>query len=251
MGRTRGLFHSRQIENRDPLFEGPKWSAVQALIVSAVVSVTVLAASVLLLIFLALQTPDSPEAALSLVFVAATVVLVLVISAMAIVLRRLELTDKRQAMGLPPGSIRAVIALLLITLFFIAAIFLFNRSQNTIDATQIRTLTGISTDRFNGIATADIKSATPRSAGDETVYDVELYPASSNTATSDDLAKQLVTTVGTLVTAVAAFYFGTAASPEGRRRRREVDEESQPVPREDASGPQPDAEPGTNATDKG
>ncbi|WP_062295814.1 hypothetical protein [Demequina maris] len=208
----------------------PRYSALWALFLSAVISVGVLGASVYLLGRLATETQDSPEAALSLVFVAAAVVLVLVISALAVVLKRLKLHDASQAMGLPAGSIRAVIALLLIMLFFIAAIFIFNSTQQTADTADVRELTGITQDRYNGIPTELLKEATPRLVDGETVYDVILYPPSRNTATSDDIAKQLVTTVGTLVTAVAAFYFGTATAAHSAQagalaaRRREDDD---------------------------
>jgi len=56
-----------------------------------------------------------------------------------------------------------------------------------------------------GIPTGDIVRLTPHTVGSVTTYDVELESAPENTTTSDDIAKQLVTTVGTLVTAVAAF----------------------------------------------
>lgn len=215
--------------------EGPRWSALKALVWSAGVSIGVLAATVGLLILLASSdtTGGNTEAALSLVFVAATVVLVLVVSALAIVLRRLGLTDGTQAMGLPAGSIRAVIALLLIMLFFIAAVFIFNRSQNTFEEGDLRTIEGVSVEQYAAIPTTDLKSATERTVDDAVVYDVVLYPPSKNTETSDDLAKQLVTTVGTLVTAVAAFYFGTATA--GKRGKRE-DGESEPATAPSAPG---------------
>lgn len=71
-----------------------------------------------------------------------------------------------------------------------------------------RELTGITSERFAEIPTNEIEKATARSQGSATVYDVTLAPSGTNTTTSDDIAKQLVTTVATLVTAVAAFYFG-------------------------------------------
>jgi hypothetical protein len=101
-----------------------------------------------------------------------------------------------------------VIALLLILLFFIAAIFLFNSTLLGGERTQTRSMQGIDAARFSAIPTEQIVSASPRTVGTATVYDVVLYPSSSGTPTSDDLAKQLVTTLATLVTAVAAFYFG-------------------------------------------
>lgn len=184
---------------------GTNRSAIDALIAAGILVSVVLGVSVGLLILLARQGKDrGPEAALSLVFVATVVVLILVMCTLSIVFRRLEVYDPGQAMGLPRGSVRAVIALLLIMLFFISAIFLFNSTKNG-DSAESRTLTGISEDRFNELATEDIQSAVQRQDGDQTVYDVT---RTANTNTSNDIAKQLVTTVATLVTAVAAFYFG-------------------------------------------
>jgi amino acid transporter len=215
---TEGKFLSswrvfRLVEQRDPR----RWSAVRALLAAGTLMVAVLAATVLLL-----AANDSvlsnPAAALSLVLVAATVVLILVMCTLTIVFRRLRIHDKSQPMGLPRGSVRAVIALLLITLFFIAAIFLFSSTQKRPDPDNVRTLTGISATRPEAIPTDEIKDLNERLVGTETRYDVVLFLPSNSTTTSDDIAKQLVTTVGTLVTAVAAFYFGanTVAGHGGR-----------------------------------
>lgn len=187
--------------------EDPRWSAVQALVVSALVTIGVLGSLAALLVVLN-ETDNGPETSLSLIFVAAAVVLILVVCTLTIVLTRLRLANPEEAMGLPRGSIRAVIALLLILLFFIAAIFLFNSTLLTGERTENRTLRGVDAARYAAIPTDQIVSATPRTADAATVYDVVLYPSSTGTPTSDDLAKQLVTTLATLVTAVAAFYFG-------------------------------------------
>lgn len=188
----------------------PAYSAVRALIGSAVVTVGVLAAAVGLLILLAQEaTTNGTEAALSLVFVAAAVVLIIVVCTLSIVFRRLQVYDRDEAMGLPRGSVRAVIALLLILLFFIAAIFLFNSTRDAPQPNSAnRILNGISAEQLASIPATQIRSSRPIRLNGTTAYNVVLAPPSMNTNTSDDIAKQLVTTVGTLVTAVAAFYFG-------------------------------------------
>lgn len=209
--------------------EDPRWSALWALIMSGVLSVGVLAAAVWLLLKLAKQSGTGPEAALSLVFVATAVVLILVVCTLTIVFKRLWLSDRSAAMGLPPGSVRSIIALLLIMLFFISAIFLFNSTKN--EPAKGRTLEDLSIEQFQEIPADQIRSSSSHVVGGTPLYDVTLLPDSGNTPTSDDIAKQLVTTVATLVTAVAAFYFGansvSSAHREaargggpGRRRRR-------------------------------
>jgi hypothetical protein len=188
--------------------EDPRWSALTALFGSAIVTVGVLAALVWLLIRLS-EKVDGQEAALSLVFVSAAVILILVVCTLTIVLKRLRLTDVAEPMGLPRGSIRAVIALLLILLFFIAAIFMFSQTRELGgDRSQNRVIKHMSAATYAAIPVDQIATATPITKKGVTTYDVVLYPQTSGTPTSDDLAKQIVTTVATLVTAVAAFYFG-------------------------------------------
>jgi hypothetical protein len=152
---------------------------------------------------------SGPEGALSIMFVAAAVILILVVCTLTIVTKRLGLHDQTEAMGLPRGSIRAIIALMLILLFFIAAIFLFNSTRRVppVD-NELRTLQGVDAARLATIPTEEIRSQTARNAGGTTVYDVVLLPSPLDNQASDDLAKQLITVLGTLVTAVAAFYFG-------------------------------------------
>jgi membrane protein YdbS with pleckstrin-like domain len=190
--------------------ENPHWSAVKALVTASIVSCLVLALIVGLLILLGNFASFGPEEALSLVFVAAAVVLILVVCTLTIVLKRLRLTNDGEAMGLPRGSIRAVIALMLILLFFIAAIFLFNSTHRVPPtADELRTLQGVDAARLATIPTDQIQKQVPStSSKGVTTYTVTLLPSAVENQTSDDLAKQLITVLGTLVTAVAAFYFG-------------------------------------------
>jgi MFS family permease len=198
----------RPTERDDLEPEDRRWSAVSALFASAIAAAIVLGAAVFVLVGLDRTHDHGAEASLSLVFVAAAVILILVLSALSIVFRRLRLSDPEAAMGLPYGSVRAVIALLLIMLFFIAAIYLFNHTQNTNDPQGDRHLAGIDATRLAAIPTDQIKDSRSRTVGSAVVYDVTLQAIPVNTNASNDIAKQLVTTVGTLVTAVAAFYFG-------------------------------------------
>lgn len=208
--------------------DSARWSAVQAMGWSALMSVLLLALIAFLLVYI--SDPSSgllpwgrersdavgrqgPEGALSIMFVAAAVILILVVCTLTIVLKRLGLHDRDEAMGLPVGSVRAIIALLLILLFFIAAVFLFN-STRRVPPTQdeLRTLQGIDEARFATIPTDVLYDSDKQVAEDGTVtYDVVLSPSPLENQASDDLAKQLVTTLATLVTAVAAFYFGAAS----------------------------------------
>ena len=200
-----------------PLVRGTRWSAVWALCISAAATVLLLGSAVALMVFLESRNGRSgPAGALSLMFVAAAVALVLSLCALAIVLKRLGLHDPTRAMGLPPGSVRAVIALMLVLLFFIAAIFLFTSTRDVPIASEQRVLTGITAERLAAIPSDQLVASAPSEDGD--TFDVTLRSLSGGTTTSDDLAKQLVTTLGTLVTAVAAFYFGSNSVSTARNR---------------------------------
>jgi hypothetical protein len=62
---------------------------------------------------------------LPLLAIGGVLVLILMLTVVAIIFSILGLTNKEQAMGLPEGSIRAVIALSLIVLFAILSVFLY------------------------------------------------------------------------------------------------------------------------------
>ncbi|MBO0895683.1 hypothetical protein [Arthrobacter sunyaminii] len=252
-GDTQGGSDGRNQGTSQGRVEGRRFSAVTALVVSGLVALGLLAGTVLLLRVIG---SGSPEASLSLVFVCAVVVLILVVCTLAIVLRRLGLTDRTEAMGLPSGTIRAVISLLLIMLFFIAAIFLFNSTQAKTDVSETRSLQGISAEMFFRIPVDQIQGSVLNESEGNVSYDVVLYQPPSGTATSDDLAKQLITTVGTLVTAVAAFYFGAnsvkSARSDGGVSAKDDDTPDNPdattAPAEPSTTPQAELSPQTPQT---
>jgi hypothetical protein len=110
----------------------------------------------------------TPELKLPLLILLAVVALLGTISLVVIAFGIFRLTDDRQPLGLPEGSVRAIIALMLIVLFAAMTVFL--------------------------IARLEMARATDPSV---------------------DATKQVLTILGTLVTAIASFYFGaqTVAAP--------------------------------------
>ena len=145
------------------------------------------------------------------------------LSLVASLFSKLNLTDKTQALALPEGSIRAAIALSLIVLFAIIAILL-NQS-----ASQPYVISGLTKDnkevfvRDNVqrvIAVVPVCPTTTTKDGqiarvtscdpNVLVYDVHVSnPPSQEYA---DLSKQLLILIGTLVTSVVSFYFGSRTS---------------------------------------
>jgi hypothetical protein len=108
------------------------------------------------------------EVKLPIIAIAGVFLLLGALAIVSVAFSLFELSDKTQALGLPEGSIRAVIALSLIVLFAILSVYLY----------------------------ASLTSQ---------------KPDSPNT----DFAKQLLVLVGTLVTSVASFYFGSRAAASG------------------------------------
>ena len=187
-------------------------------IILAVASILVLLAAGYLSNMTATTSADTatnavfrPEVVLPLLVVAGVIAFLLALMACVAFLAVFGLTSWRYALGLPDGSIRAVIALGLVLIFAIVSIYLYGSTANV----QRSTATNLPAEALPALAPGSVISIVPHpaspvpgSSGEpETVYDVTTRV--SGTETSDDLARQLITLLGTLVAALTAFYFGT------------------------------------------
>jgi hypothetical protein len=231
----------------------PFWREIGALLFGALLIVTM----VVLLIFLDAQTSVSTGVKLPVLLLVGTATLMLVLGALVVVYKRLKLANKDEALGLPTGSIRAVLALELILLFFISGIF-FATSLNTgngtrelhdVTATQLlqfpqeqikcqRIETPGAAPASNACSANPVTSpstSTSSSSTSTTVPSGTATTVSPPTTTptveplydvvlfvpadteSKDLAKQIVTAGATLVAAVAAFYFGASTVAQAHK----------------------------------
>lgn len=117
------------------------------------------------------------------------------------------LSDKTQALGLPEGSVRAILALALVGLFAIMASSVLQGTESH----QRKDLTLAEVNemkaRFPDALSFDVKpQPQPGTPGGP-------YTLTFDTPKKiDEFAKQVLTVIGTLMTAVVAFYFGSAAS---------------------------------------
>jgi hypothetical protein len=170
-------------------------------------------------------------ASLPLLAIGGVILLVLLLIMATMIFSILGLANKDQAMGLPEGSIRAVIALSLIVLFTILSVFLYKG----VSETKVNTIVQLSDmERKQFIREhanlPDIRSAISEDdAGKKLVardaegkalqnpdgtsqylYDVT-YSSSPNAA-SQDFAKQLLVLLGTLMTAITSFYLGAGTA---------------------------------------
>jgi hypothetical protein len=120
----------------------------------------------------------------------------------------IDLSDPKSALGLPDGSVRALLALALLGLFAIMA-------SSVLIGSPPREVRGVLADEIDAVLKAnpnehDIFWA-PETKKNPT--DPQTFTAMFGSATHvDDFGKQMLTLVGTLMTAVISFYFGSSTT---------------------------------------
>jgi hypothetical protein len=153
---------------------------------------------------------DNPDVLLPVLTSVSAVGLLISLAFLAIAFSALDLSDRTQALGLPEGSIRALIALLLITLFVITSIFLYRQLRFPIKESITTQYTGISEAQLAQIPPEEVVSIRAKTEGTEKTFDVDRrIPPIEASEASQRFAEQILTAVSTLVATVAAFYFGT------------------------------------------
>jgi hypothetical protein len=116
----------------------------------------------------------------------------------AAVLRFLQLGCKIEAMGLPAGSIRSLIALSLIIIFIMLAIFLYPSLQPHVN-------------ELSSNQTVVYSNGTTISTFNSTSV------LTDPTEAQKTFSSQALTTISTLVVAIASFYFGSKAVENARK----------------------------------
>ncbi len=131
-----------------------------------------------------------------------------------IVLRAAGLTTKEEALGMPEGSIRALIAMSLILMFAIIGVTVLYAGMGG-EQTQSNGITSAQIERLENVQIIAISvvdaAASPGSERFNVTARTELSQA------GHDFGLQLLTTVSTLVVAVAGFYFGSRAVNQGAK----------------------------------
>jgi hypothetical protein len=150
---------------------------------------------------------DQAEVTLPVIIIAGLVVLVMVLGLLTFVFSVLKLSDSKEALGLPSGSIRAVIALMLLVIFAIVAIFLYSDVSSSGRLQEIKNVQN-EQQETELRKQFDVLYAVPVSK--DAKYPTSLYHRTGSKA-AEDLAKQLIVLLGTLVTAVSSFYFGSSS----------------------------------------
>ena len=176
-------------------------------------------------VFLYSQAPNTPqtqpgaiETTLMKTFFGGFLLMIVSLIVSVFILAQLGLADPGSAFGMPEGTIRAAIALSLIIIFAMMSIHLYGQLRIPSTTDEIT----ISETKLNDIAPekifsmVEIPQAAPSSAAAEKQYKVRLLVPSQGK--SDDFALQVLTTISTLVVAVAGFYFGTKAVQAAKER---------------------------------
>jgi len=182
--------------------------------------VVVMAAVILLVIAclgvaVSLYSGNRPaELTLPLLIISGVMMLLVTLALTAFVFSGIDLTDKTQALGLPEGSVRSVIALSLVLLFAILSVYLYSSMSSRGKIFEAKGLTKE--------ASAQLKDrllpgqfVLEQQVGDGANATVTVQYRDTQNPASDDFAKQLLAIIGTLVTAVSSFYFGSRTAIAG------------------------------------
>lgn len=164
---------------------------------------------------------DTAEIALPVLAIVGAVGLLASLAFLAGAFAALGLADKSRALGLPEGSVRALIALLLLTFFVITAVFLYRQVRLPLKGVETAQYTGISEERLAQIPLEQLISVQARTEGEAEaqtkVYDVtRRLPAIYPNEASERFAEQILTAISTLVASIAAFYFGVQSVAAAR-----------------------------------
>jgi len=160
---------------------------------------------------------------LSAVVLVGLALVVVMMAVLVIVYSVLGLANATQALALPEGSIRALIAFSLVLVFVCLAAFLYNGVSNVELSSGGKTLTKITEAQLTDLKAQFVVAYEPARKSDGSVEtdtdgNSPLYNAtyfSKRNKDADDFAKQIFTTLATVFVSVISFYFGSSATSSG------------------------------------
>jgi hypothetical protein len=183
------------------------WSVAGYIFLAALALVGISAATAALMGRLRTENVYGAEISLTIVLIVGVGGLLILLSSMVAIFAALNLTERTEALGLPEGTIRAVIAVSLLLIFAMQAVYLYA----DLSGTRLHKLEGVTQNQLENMPPETIWSSDKDQEGTYTVL-VKM----EKSAASVDFAKQVLTTVSTLVVAVAGFYFGSRAVKSAR-----------------------------------
>jgi hypothetical protein len=156
---------------------------------------------------------DEGPGRIVILLVAGLVALTLLLYFGTIIHRTVGLGSPSSALGMPEGSIRALIALSLVLLFAIIGITVLYSGIGNQQEIVSTGLTSAQIDDLENVQIISISLVDPAASPGAERYTVVARPEISQAG--HDFGLQLLTTVSTLVVAVAGFYFGSKAVSSG------------------------------------
>jgi len=150
---------------------------------------------------------------------------------LAIIYSVMGVENKDQALGLPEGSVRALLAFSLVLIFACLAAFLFGEMNRSTEPAQGKTLALVTADELkdlkeNFIVAPELaknaqgkvlyeqvpiaNSSETKDNPDRPLYSVTYYPKANKDA--QDFGKQIFTTLATVFVSVVSFYFGSSVT---------------------------------------
>jgi hypothetical protein len=173
-------------------------------------------------LFMAIWFNDKLVGNVSILFVGGLIVLMMALGGLAALLASISLSETRDAFALPPGTIRALLAVGLLVVFVVFGIGELNRlNEASSVGKEIETTTAPANDDGTAAAIAKyermgiiaIPQPRPAVSPAPDVVELRLYRR-TDPAAANDLAKQLMTMISTLLTTVVGFYFGSRSASE-------------------------------------
>jgi hypothetical protein len=157
----------------------------------------------------------TPEILLPLFLIVGSMALLMTLMAVALTTNFItgRKGDGPGALGMPEGSVSAVIALMLLIVFAVFTVYFFNQIRAGEGDGFVST--GVTAEALQSLPQDRILEITvqnPEAEAAARTYGVRLAAAHPD---SIDFAKNAATLVGTLLTAIAGFYFGQKATKSG------------------------------------
>ena len=142
-------------------------------------------------------------------------VLILVLGGLAAGYATLGLSTHDHALALPKGSVRAVLALGLLLVFVSVSTFLFSSLSGVPVGTKLDSLVDVTKETLDEIPDEFVVLKLPSRVDKDGVqlFNAKLF-VRQRTEASEDLGKQIFTTIGTVLVTVIGFYFGSRSSAD-------------------------------------
>ena len=191
--------------------DGVPAASWKVLAIAGVMVVLAVGAAVVALNFIP-QSYVNATSTIVILLVGGVVSVMLLLYLGAVILGSLGVGSRRQALGMPEGSIRALIAVSLILMFAIIGVTVFYSTQGG-ETIESKGITADQIDQLENVQIVGISAVEPAASPER--FDVVARTELS--ASGHDFGLQLLTTVATLVVAVAGFYFGSRSAGDATK----------------------------------